>query len=185
MKKQEQLKEKKCVVCTFRFIPRVSLQKVCSPHCALELNRATKRKEFDKETARRKKALKKRSDWLSDTQTSCNTYIRLRDESKPCISCGRYHSGQYHAGHFKSVGSHPELRFYTLNIHKQCSVCNNHKSSNALEYRKRLIKKLGIEIVDEIEGPHNPKKYTIEYLVRMKIVFDKKIKLYKKLRGLQ
>jgi hypothetical protein len=57
-------------------------------------------------------------------QDAVNAFIRERDKHKPCIVHGYecpYASTGWHAGHFKSVGSHPELRYNTWNIHKQCA----------------------------------------------------------------
>jgi hypothetical protein len=46
------------------------------------------------------------------------------------------------------------LRYHHDNINLQCEPCNTAKSGNQLEYRIRLIKKIGIERVEWIEGPH-------------------------------
>jgi len=54
--------------------------------------------------------------------------------------------------------------------------CNTHLSGNALNYRKRLIDKIGIESVEWLEGPHEPKKYTVDELVEIKTVYRRKLK---------
>jgi hypothetical protein len=41
------------------------------------------------------------------------------------------------------------------------------KSGNLLGYRPRLIEKIGIEAVEWLEGPHEPKRYTVEQLKAM------------------
>jgi hypothetical protein len=114
--------------------------------------------------------------WLKQAQAAFNAFIRGRDEKEPCISCGRHHSGQYHAGHYRTVGAHPELRFDELNCHKQCSVCNNHLSGNLLEYRIALIKKIGQDSVEILEGPHDPKKYSIDDLKAIAKEYKQKLK---------
>ena len=59
------------------------------------------------------------------TQQVFNRMIRLLDEGKPCISCGRSQFGSYwDAGHYRSVGSCPEIRFDPRNCHIQGSGCN-------------------------------------------------------------
>jgi hypothetical protein len=64
-----------------------------------------------------------------------------------------------------SVGGHSSLlRFHEDNCHKQSSFDNNHKSGNLVEYRVRLIEKIGLERVEWLEGPHKPMKYTIDEL---------------------
>lgn len=161
------IKNKKCKVCGKEFKPMNSMQKVCCPKCALEHARDTskqaKEKAEKKALRERKAKLKTRSDWLREAQAVFNKYIRLRDKGLPCISCGRYHQGQWHAGHYRSVGACPELRFCEDNTHLQCSVCNNHKSGNLVEYRMNLIFKIGVEKVEWLERKdHPPKKYSIE-----------------------
>lgn len=174
--KKKAVKEKQCCICAFRFIPRTTTQKVCSPNCAIKLNKKKKEKEFDAETRRLKSTIKTRKDFAEDAQTSINRYVRARDAKDPCISCGRYHSGQYHAGHWLSRGAFPELSYCLHNINKQCAPCNNHKSGNQAAYRIRLIKKIGIDKVEALEGPHGPLKPSISYLKRIKVIFDKKYK---------
>lgn len=46
--KTKTLKPKKCKSCGIEFIPKNSLQKVCSPKCALDLTRQNAQKERDK-----------------------------------------------------------------------------------------------------------------------------------------
>ena len=161
------LKPKKCKVCEIEFIPKNSLQKVCSPKCALDLTRQNSQKAQEraekKKQRERKAKLKSRSEWLKEAQSVFNKFIRLRDKDQPCISCGRYHQGQYHAGHYRSVGACPELRFCELNVHKQCAPCNDHKSGNIIEYRINLVNKIGADKIEWLERQdHEPKKYTIE-----------------------
>lgn len=116
----------------------------------------------------KKRELKTRSDWLKEAQTEFNRYIRLRDAKDPCICCGRHHKGQYHAGHYLSVGAHPNLRFDEANVHKQASYCNNYKSGNQAEYRIRLIEKIGLPEVERLEADQKPKKYTVEQIKEIK-----------------
>lgn len=140
----------------------------------LEKSKESKEKAERKAQRERREAIKTRSDYAREAQIAFNRFIRLRDFDQPCISCGRYHSGQYHAGHYRTVGSHPELRFNELNCHKQCSVCNNHKSGNIVEYRLNLIQRIGSDKLDWLEGPHEAKKYTIDELKEIKKTYTKK-----------
>ena len=132
--------------------------------------------------AERKKKLRDndRGYWLKSAQTAFNAYIRKRDEHLPCISCQRYHTGQYHAGHYRSVGGNPELRFEPLNCHKQCMPCNSHLSGNLIDYRINLIKKIGQDKVDWLEGPHDPKRYTIEDLKELAKYYKAELKKLEK-----
>lgn len=98
--------------------------------------------------------LKPLSYWADKAQVAVNAYIRARDEGHPCISCGRHHAGKVNAGHYRSRGAMAALRYHHDNIHLQCEPCNTSKSGNQLEYRIRLIQKIGIERVEWLEGNH-------------------------------
>lgn len=169
-------KPKKCRVATCRtsFVPSRMGQAVCSPACALidgPRHAPKARKALDqidrKEIKVRKEKLKSRAGHAKDTQRAFNEWVRLRDADLPCVSCGRHHDGQYHAGHYRTVAANPAIRFEPLNVHKQCAPCNNHKSGDIVNYRIELVKRIGAEAVEWLEGPHEPKKYTIEQLKAM------------------
>lgn len=173
---RKQPKPKKCRVATCRasFVPSRMGQAVCSPACALidaPKNQDKARKAIAQRDRReikvRKEKLKSRAAHAKDTQQAFNEWVRLRDALLPCVSCGRHHDGQYHAGHYRTVAASPELRFEPLNVHKQCAPCNNHKSGDILNYRIELTKRIGAEAVEWLEGPHEPKKYTVEQFKAM------------------
>ncbi|TVO37366.1 recombination protein NinG [Vibrio algivorus] len=105
----------------------------------------------------------KRSYRLEKAQAQFNRFIRLRDAGKPCISCERYiELSQLDAGHYRSIGAAPELRFNEDNCHGQCRECNGFKSANKTEYRGSLIDKIGLKRVEEIEQHHPPANWSIE-----------------------
>lgn len=171
-------KPKKCAVrsCRAPFLPKRTFQTWCSDDCALVIARArqeTERKAIEQRERRelkaRKEKLKSRADHMKAAQDAFNTYIRQRDLGQPCISCGTTARVQYAAGHYRTVGACPELRFEPLNVHLQCNKnCNKEKSGNIVEYRIRLVQKIGAEKVAWLEGPHEPKKYSIEDLKAIK-----------------
>jgi len=185
-------KQHKCKECGAYYIKKQSTQQVCSMKCAIAYSKRKaeeKRKKQEKserlEASRRmrdrKEKLKSRSDWLKDLQRVFNEFIRLRDVDLPCISCGRYHNGQYHAGHYRSVGACPELRFNEDNVHKQCSACNSHLSGNILEYRLGLIEKIGLERVEFLERKdHPPLKLSVEEIKELIKVYRAKVRELKK-----
>ena len=78
-----------------------------------------------------------------------NTFIRSRDEGRPCISCNLFTSLQ--AGHFYSGGHYPALRFNEDNVNGQCMRCNYYLSGDLNNYRKNLIEKIGIERVEKLD----------------------------------
>lgn len=172
------MKQRKCAYCRNDFQPFRMGQKACSVECACQVAREKREKVERAEDKVKRDKLKSRSDWLKEAQTAFNRYIRLRDDKEPCISCGRHHEGQYHAGHYRSIGSTPALRFAPLNVFKQCAPCNNHKSGNLIEYRINLLKKIGKEALDWLEGPHEPKKYSIEELKEIKAEYTRKAREY-------
>ena len=169
-------KSKVCRVasCGASFVPARLGQAVCSPACAMidaprhepKARKALAQIER-KDIKVRKEKLKSRADHVKDTQQAFNAWVRVRDAALPCVSCGRHHEGQYHAGHYRTVGANPELRFEPLNAWKQCAPCNNHLSGNLINYRISLLQRIGEEKVAWLEGPHEPKKYTVEELKAM------------------
>jgi hypothetical protein len=117
-----------------------------------------------KELRAAKERVKPKGQYMREAQTAFNAWVRERDAKLPCISCGRHHQGKYDAGHYRTVGSNPALRFEPLNCHRQCSPCNTHKSGDIVNYRIELVKRIGAELVEWLEGPHEPQRYTIEDL---------------------
>lgn len=158
---------KTCPSCHNKFDPERPLQVACSVQCAITHAFTIKAKRERKEHKERKQAAKTRSQWLKECQAVFNRWVRLRDADRPCISCGTTEA-KWDAGHYRSVGSNPALRFEPLNNHKQCAQCNQHKSGNAIEYRIGLVARIGIAAVEWLEGPHQPKKYTVDDLKQIK-----------------
>ncbi|GDX06663.1 recombination protein NinG [Buttiauxella sp. A111] len=163
---------RKCKVCREWFHPSRNEQIVCSYECAsshgkavndaakAEAQRRAKQQQRKKDKegrrlrAERRLAVQPLNYFKRQAQQAFNEYIRYRDKGLPCISCGRFHDGQYHAGHFRTTGSNPELRFNEDNCHRQCAPCNNHLSGNLTAYRPALIAKIGQTRFDELMGPH-------------------------------
>ena len=154
------------------------LMAFCNRDHAAQYAFDNKNKVADKKHKEKKRKLKENDKPFRERQAQAafNKFIRIRDAADPCISCGRHHSGQYHAGHYKSRGAHPELRFEELNCHKQCSPCNNHLSGNIVNYRPRLIDKIGLDNVEWLEGPHDIVKYTCEDLKQIELKYKTKVK---------
>lgn len=170
------LRQKTCPACREKFTPVRPLQIACKWECAIAHTANLKAKRERKETRERKAAAKPRSKWMTEAQAAFNRWVRLRDADRPCISCGTTTAGKWDAGHYRSVGSNPALRFEPLNNHKQCVPCNQHKSGNAIEYRIGLVARIGREAVEWLEGPHEPKHYTIEDLREIKRMYAAKAK---------
>ncbi|KGQ55358.1 Bacteriophage Lambda NinG protein [Gallibacterium anatis] len=191
------MKTYQCAVCKKQFVKKISsLQKVCSYQCALAFAEAEKKKKQEKldrqeriKNRKRLKAYKEanktHNDLIKEAQSAVNKYIRMRDENKECISCGtplisEKLGGGFDAGHYRSRGAAPHLRFYTLNIFGQCKRCNRYLGGNYHEYRIGLIERLGIEKVEAIEADQRPRHYSDEDLRRIKRIFNKKVNLLAK-----
>lgn len=177
------VKEKSCKVCKAKFTPHRKIQAWCSPSCAVELAKArvekakkAEKQEEARSDRKKREAMKRRSEWLSDAQKAVNAYVRLRDKHAGCISCDRPASwgGQWHASHFRSVGAASAVRFNLWNIHKACSICNNHLSGNIRAYQPRLIEKIGVDRFDWVQEQNQLTRYEIPYLRRLIAVFRKK-----------
>ena len=59
---------------------------------------------------------------------------------------------------------------------KAISSRNNHKSGNIVEYRINLVKKIGAEQVEWLEGKHEPKKYSIDEIKEIKAKYKNKLR---------
>jgi hypothetical protein len=159
-------------------------QRVCSPACAAVHGIQETAKQSRKYTRERLAALKTRSDWLRETQAVFNQFVRLRDQlaGHACISSGRpldWSGNAVDAGHFRSVGSAPHLRFNEDNCHAQSKHDNQYKSGNAVDYRIGLIARIGLARVEALEADQTPRHYTIEDLKQIKATYKAKLKTLK------
>lgn len=170
------MRAKACKACGDKFTPDRPLQMVCSVPCSWAYVAKENAKTDRRLTREQKAKLKTRRDWVREAQAAFNRFIRTRDMGQPCISCGRHHQGQMHAGHYLSTGARPELRFNELNVHAQCAPCNNHLSGNIVLYRKGLIQKIGVQLVEWLEGPHEATHYSVDDLKAIKAEYTRKAK---------
>lgn len=164
----------KCKVCGAEYTKTRPMQTVCSPPCALTLARNVTEKALAKahaadrkETRQKLDAMQTKPELVKKAQTAFNAFIRARDAGKPCISCEKPLGSEpntYDAGHFRSVGSAPHMRFVEDNTWGQCKHCNNYLGGNVLAYRKGLIERIGLTRVEQIEADTTLRKYTHEGL---------------------
>jgi len=171
-----------CKICKEPFKKYRTGQQVCGFDCALKLSKQKRDRETRKlaslERQERKEAINKLRTmgwYVSEAQKAVNAFIRLRDEGKPCISCGKHKMG-YDAGHYLARSTHPELRFNEDNIHAQCYYCNNYNKNSHHAYRENLIERIGIERVLALESTHPPVKWSIDELKAMKDLYKAKLK---------
>ena len=157
--------------------------------CALSLARVKREKDEAKKIKARKESLKSLSDYTKEAQTAFNAYIRERDRDKPCICCDGQSSlngsrgGDWDCGHYRSTGAAPHLRFNEDNAHRQRKYCNQHLSGNAVEYRKGLIGRIGIERVESLENDNHVHKWTRDELVTIRDRYRTKLRELKRENG--
>lgn len=121
-------------------------------------------KQKAQERRERKEKLRDRRWYEKKAQQVFNKWIRERDKDNPCISCQTVMTKKINAGHYRSVGSSPQLRFNPKNCHAQCEKCNSYLSGNIADYRKNLTSKIGLENVEALENNNELKKWSIEEL---------------------
>jgi hypothetical protein len=181
-------KPKKCKVCRGEFAPRTPMQVVCGITCAKtvaakvrEKKAADVAKTERKADRAKREALKTRNDHVRDAQVAFNAFIRARDRAAgyACISSGRpldWSGNAVDAGHYRSVGSAPHLRFNEDNCHAQSKHDNQYKAGNAVDYRIGLIARIGLERVEALEADQTPRKWSIAELVEIKATYRKKLR---------
>lgn len=185
-------KPKKCRApdCGQRFKPTMSTQKVCSVACAIAISKDSKlqkvaakaiTKQARQDLQERRERLKTKGEHLREAQTAFNAYIRERDRlaGYACISSGRpldWNGNAVDAGHFRSVGAAPHLRFDENNCHAQSKHDNRYLSGNVAEYRPGLIQRIGLAAVEALEADQAPRRYTIEDLQAIKALYRQKLK---------
>jgi len=148
-------------------------QKVCSPACAIKYARAFRSvtaHEKDK-GRRRERAQLTMSDYRARAQSAFNSYVRVRDAGKPCISCGST-EGKWQAGHYRTRAAQPALAYNCLNVARQCAQCNLYRSGEIKGYREGLVRRIGESRVLELERDHGRAGYTVAYLERLARVFN-------------
>jgi len=204
---------RKCKVCNEWFVPQyndIRIRWCCPEHGAIlameqrakdKAKEAAKRikaqKEAEKEGRKhrqeRRIALKTKSQWDKEAQAAFNRYIRIRDEGRPCISCGAPLSGSDNyitgsaidASHYRSRGAASHLKFNLFNVHASCTRCNRQLSGNAVEYRIRLIERIGPALVERLESDNTSRRFDIPYLQRIKSIFTRKARQLEKRRARQ
>jgi hypothetical protein len=169
------IKLKQCKQCGEFYKPFNTLQVVCSAICALEFN---SKKEVDK----RFKVMKSDSRSLIElrnlARVNFQIYIRQRDKDLPCISCNKS-DAKWDAGHYLKAEIYTKLIFNEDNVHKQCSYCNLQLAGNLIEYRKNLVKRIGINKVQELEDMADLSrsyKFTKDELITLAKNYKLKIK---------
>jgi hypothetical protein len=193
------VKLRKCAVksCRKEFMPAKPFETWCSPDCGtilaltkLEKGRAGKAKAERVADRVKKAKFKTRGEWIAEAQVAFNAFIRERDRQAgyPCISSGKpldWSGNNVDAGHYRSRGSAPHMRFDERNCHAQSKQENRYASGNATDYRIGLIARIGIEAVEALEADDAPRKHTVDELKAIRDEYRAKLKDLKKNNQLQ
>lgn len=179
------MRSKKCKVCAVHFKPFNAMSVVCSPACALLFCAAKKSKETQakdrRETKAKLVALKSRGYWIARAQTAFNQFIRLRDQlaGHVCISSGlplNWTGNAVDAGHYRSRGSAPHLRFDERNCHAQSKKQNRYLAGNVTGYRAGLIQRYGVDFVETLESDQSAPKWSIADIQAIEKTYKAKAK---------
>ena len=130
----------------------------------------------------RKEAIKTIPALIREAQVAFNAWVRARDAAQPCISCdapppdmSTLHAGR-DAGHYRSTGSASHLRFHPDNCHAQCVKCNQWGAGMAVDYRIRLLQRIGPARVEALECDNAPHKWTRAELIAIRDHYRQKLK---------
>ena len=169
--------QRRCKICREKFTPAFDNIRWCCPeHGAQfgvqELERKREKQASDKakkdriEWRKRKAAVKPLSHWIQMTQRAYNDWRRehLLSLGYSCISCGTGDSFSWHAGHYRTTASAPQLRFTDDNVWLQCFSCNVHKSGNIEPYRIALVELISESRIQWLENNNEIHRYTREEL---------------------
>lgn len=187
-------KMKKCAICRTPFQPRSMTHKACGPDCSqilIERDKRIKQSKLQRQERAQDKAkldtFKTYPQLIAACQKVFNAVVRQRDIAQPCICCGRegtkvdaLHAHGWDCGHYRSVGSAPQLRFNFDNAHRQLVYCNRHGAGRAVDYRLGLIARIGLERVEALEADNTPAKWTHDDLRRMTKDFQAQLREMKK-----
>lgn len=178
------LKPKPCAQCGSMFMPFSSTSRVCGRMCASRWVRAQNDAKKAEHKARRA-ALKTIPDLIKEAQVAFNKFIRERDRAAghACISSGRaldWSGNAVDAGHYRSTGAAPHLRFDERNCHAQTKHDNQYLAGNAVDYRIGLVNRIGLDAVEALESSNAIHKWTREELIEIRKTYAAKARELKK-----
>lgn len=176
---------RKCAVCREPFWQRSMTHKVCDSECAQVLaekmasqQKAKHQRQERAQDKIKREGMKTYLQLVREAQKAFNEVVRWRDRlaGHACISSGRlldWNGNAVDAGHYRSTGSAPHLRFNFDNCHAQSKHDNQYKSGNAVDYRIGLIARIGLARVEALESDNLPRKWSHDELRNMKTEFQR------------
>ena len=193
------MRQKKCPECAEKYQPTRQMQPCCdNMECKasyairhIEATRKRRRmQEMNVQKADRKviklklDAIKPRGKLIAEADRAFCAYIRFRDQLAGylCISSGKpldWSGNNVDAGHYRSRGSAPHLRYDERNCHAQSKHDNRYLSGNAVDYRIGLISRIGLAEVEALEADQKPRKYSNDDLIAINAKYVAKLKALK------
>ena len=115
-----------------------------------------------------------------NTKMQVHSFVRNRDNGKPCISCDAPHHSTFQAGHFYKSETFTTLKYHLDNIHGQCVRCNIFLSGNFDNYALRIVKRIGQERFNQLSelaeiDKHAQKIWDVESLKEIRINLKSKL----------
>lgn len=165
--------------CKEQFQPYKTTDKACSYLCQLAIN---EQKEIDARFKKIKAKVKERDSIKDLTKIAlqlAQKWARIRDEHRPCISCGKTKCIQWQGGHLYKSKLYSGVKFADYNIHKQCHACNHFMDGNEVNYIHGLIDRYGMEYVNyvrKVATETKDKKWSVPELRDMIAYYKNRIK---------
>ncbi len=184
---------KGCFTEGYKWTSNIQMQRCCqNPNCVLqrtvkirEKKEANKRSKLHQEKKEGRERLMDMPARLKRAREKAfQVWVKLRDFSwfvkigkdPACVMCGNTNPQVWHACHFQSVGSKPELQFHPDNCHLGCGQCNFFAAQGDTQYRNNLIQKVGIETVEYLENFNAAIKWYPEEVEEIRSHFQELIK---------
>lgn len=186
-KAEPKRRTRKCALKTCRnpFEPRSMTHKCCSPDCSIAYVAIEKAHKDRKERQEGLAKLKRKADYVRETQSVFNAYRRevCRLAGYGCICCDApldwVTPNKVDAGHYLSRGASPHLKFVENNVWAQRKGCNRPGGTTRQAFRAGMERRIGIEALEALEADNEPRHHTIDELKAIKAHYVSKLKALK------
>lgn len=182
-------KPPRCKVCRVR-LDQLRPGQIVHVECAEEwaLRVRAKRLEAQKKQERavdrsKREEMKSVRRLIPEAQEAFNEYIRERDKDKGCFVCGAAFEftagslgGVMDAGHVRSRGAAPQLRFNEDNCHAECKHCNGSFGAKPHEIEEGAIRRIGPERYAALKQNNAAHKWTREEVRGIRDTYRAKLK---------
>lgn len=185
----------KCPMCKGKLEGRERIHEACiAPWADAQAQKAERRAAKASKAAqveeKRQDRVKKEQrkgipELIAEADKAFSLYVKLRDRlaGYVCISSGKpldWSGNATDAGHWRSRGAASALRYHPDNCHAQSKHDNRYLAGNAVEYRMRLIERIGLARVEALEGMNGVHKWQKDELRAIKAEYMAKAKELKK-----